>query len=359
MNRTPSGLQRHVVEHARYAYIHGMSGDQLMYAAQASECVYICDPKNEQRVAKADILLGGNFSRIGNKLSIAFTQREASNLDSFFRIGDDSLIIFSISANFEVKHSYFQLLRRSLASLSDDAIERIMPTGGDFIHGLNLSRVPFPKEYESLSLDKKQFQALQLILFSRSRAPVIIPGPFGTGKTRLLAVAAHSFIETAKYSDSIVRVLVCCHHQVSADTFIESYFGGMSTDRHCPWKVELVRLTRNIYYLVGSHYDYLYVPLHVFQQHINDERYANTKRLVVVTTFSTALNIGNLLGTDFFTHILLDEGAQVREPEAVAPLCMANKNTKIVIAGDPQQVCNLIFYSLYTYVLYSRLVLHS
>ncbi len=43
----------------------------------------------------------------------------------------------------------------------------------------------------------------------------------------------------------------------------------------------------------------------------------------------------------FFTHILLDEGAQAREPEAVAPLSLATKDTKIVIAGDPQQVSNI------------------
>ena len=39
-----------------------------------------------------------------------------------------------------------------------------------------------------------------------------------------------------------------------------------------------------------------------------------------------------------FTHILIDEGAQTREPETIAPLSMANCHTKIIIAGDNQQV---------------------
>ena len=34
----------------------------------------------------------------------------------------------------------------------------------------------------------------------------------------------------------------------------------------------------------------------------------------------------------------MDEGAQTREPESVGPLCLANKETKIVIAGDHNQV---------------------
>jgi len=43
-----------------------------------------------------------------------------------------------------------------------------------------------------------------------------------------------------------------------------------------------------------------------------------------------------------FTHILIDEGAQSREPEAVAPLSLADKHTKIVIAGDHMQVKYII-----------------
>ena len=336
--RAPRSLQRRMVEHVRFASIYGMTGDQMMYAAQASECVFICDPSNERRVARADIILGGSTNILGNKLSLGFRATEASKLERYFGIIQDDSIQLEVDANFEVKHSYFQMLRRSLENLSDDAIERIMPKGGDFVDGLNLTRVPFPKEYESLNLDKKQFRALQLILFSRSRAPVIIPGPFGTGKTRILAVATHNFIETAKVKDGIARVLVCCHHQVSADTFVESYFGDMSTDRHSPWEAELIRLTRKSYYSRDVNYDNLYMPIDEFSEQVGAGRCTTAKYLVVVTTFSTALNLVSLLGDQFFTHILLDEGAQVREPEAVAPLCMANKDTKIVIAGDPQQV---------------------
>ena len=333
----PRGRRRRTVEYVRYGSIHGMTGDQMMYAAQASECVYICDVRNERRIARADIILGGN-TILGNKLSLGFKEREASNLERYFSVEQDALNYLEVNAQFEVKHFYFKMLRRSIDKLSDDAIERIMPQGGDFVEGLNLTRVPFPKEYESLNLDKKQFRALQLILFSRSRAPVIIPGPFGTGKTRILAVATHNFIETAKKNSSIARVLVCCHHQVSADTFVESYFGGMSTDSRSSWDVELIRLTRKVYFSKDVIYDDLYMPIDEFIEEVEAGQCATAKRLVIVTTFLTALNIVDLLRHNFFTHILLDEGAQVREPEAVAPLCMASEDTRIVIAGDPQQV---------------------
>ncbi len=59
----------------------------------------------------------------------------------------------------------------------------------------------------------------------------------------------------------------------------------------------------------------------------------NRRSIVVVTTFTTSLSITNAVGNKFFTHILMDEGSQTREPEAIAPLSLASINTKIVIAG--------------------------
>ena len=329
-------VQRRVVEHTRYAYITNMSGDQMMYVAQASQYVYIV--RNEQRVAMAEIIPGGDLNKIDGKLLIAFNKSEALKFERSYQIGALGCWV-EVIANFEVKHSYFNDLRRSLNNLSDDAIARIMPTEEHFSTGLDITRVPRP-QHSSLELDREyQFRALQLVLFSRSIAPVIIPGPFGTGKTRVLAVAAYNFVEKAKQKERACHVLVCCHHQVSADTFIESYFGAMtSEDQRALWKIRLVRLTRKNYYTSGSAYKHLYVPIDTFKCQFEAGQYNNSKQLVIVTTFLTALNIGNLFGDDFFTHILLDEGAQVREPEAVAPLCMANKETKIVIAGDSQQV---------------------
>ena len=99
---------------------------------------------------------------------------------------------------------------------------------------------------------------------------MIIPGPFGTGKTRVLAVATYNFIETAKKSNSIARVLLCCQQQVSADTFVESYFGKILTDKHKSWGVKLVRLTRNKYYLEDSALQRSSdVPFFEFKKHVD------------------------------------------------------------------------------------------
>ena len=73
--------------------------------------------------------------------------------------------------------------------------------------------------------------------------------------------------------------------------------------------------------------------------------------MVVVTTFLTALSVKMAIHDKYFTHVLLDEAAQVREPEAVAPLCMANLYTKIVVAGDNQQVNIIVTVIMHDLVL--------
>ena len=63
---------------------------------------------------------------------------------------------------------------------------------------------------------------------------------------------------------------------------------------------------------------------------------------VIITTFLTALTIKDKLIKEkaslHFSHIIIDEGAQSREPEALGALVLAEPNTHIVIAGDHRQV---------------------
>lgn len=59
--------------------------------------------------------------------------------------------------------------------------------------------------------------------------------------------------------------------------------------------------------------------------------------LLVITTCLTAPHL-HFLPPGYFNHIFIDEGSHMREPEAIAPLYFASKKTKIVIAGDTNQV---------------------
>ena len=91
--------------------------------------------------------------------------------------------------------------------------------------------------YDFMKLDKEsQLPALDVVTNSKSRAPVLVTGAFGTGKTRLLAVATHFFIEEGKLKNVPTRVLICAHHQVTADSFVEDYFGKILQEKAQQWQ---------------------------------------------------------------------------------------------------------------------------
>ena len=153
-------------------------------------------------------------------------------------------------------------------------------------------------------------------------------------------MATYHFIEEGKQKKVPTRVLLCCHQQATADTFIEEYFGKMIENNDNPWRVQLARITRARYF-AKSAYPRVYLNLHEFQNTFSSE-YAKEDFVVIVTTLLTGLNLRYTVSDKFFTHILFDEAAQAREPEAVAPLSMASQDTKIVIAGDDRQVSYIL-----------------
>ena len=61
---------------------------------------------------------------------------------------------------------------------------------------------------------------------------------------------------------------------------------------------------------------------------------------VIITTLASARMLWKFYhdGKLQFTHILIDEAAQAWEPECLTPLVLADKQTKIVLAGDHKQV---------------------
>ena len=331
---------------SRYGAISGMTGDQIMYASQASQQLFIVSKNAGQMKTLQVICCAGilqeNMNCRKDKLLIEFTDEEAKKLEKHCQLGNDKFRK-KFSVQFEVKHYFFNQLHRVLANLSPAQISKVIPApkSDDQIDNvLPHLTILHPSSYDNfMKLDEEsQIPALRKVIRSTSHDPILVCGAFGTGKTRLLAVATYHFIEKGKWRRTPTRVLLCCHHQITADTFVEDYFGNMINchSKGQQWKIKLVRLTRSSYYC-NTGYPHLYSNITMFRKVFQSE-YAKEKYVVVVTTFQTSINIQQTVGDDYFTHILLDEAAQVREPEAVAPLCMANQNTKIVIAGDDKQV---------------------
>ena len=305
-----------------------------MYATQASECLLVVN--QSKRVQVEAKILPANFSSYYNELYIEFVDSQVSLLEKYFNVGPNECEK-KLMVKFEVKHLYFNMLHQSLHSLSDEQIARVIPSSSDTFTGGSCG-IPYSIIYDFMALDKtSQKPALGLVINSKPRAPVLVTGAFGTGKTRLLAVATHFFIEEGKLKKIPARVLLCAHHQATADSMMD-YLGKMLERKKHPWQAWVVRLTRfNYPEKKNSNYMSLFYNIIEFEA-LFTEHLVQDRCVVIVTTCLTALNASSIIGSEYFTHILLDEAAQVREPEAIAPLCMANQNTKIVIAGDDCQV---------------------
>ena len=226
---------------------------------------------------------------------------------------------------FTVKHSYFKNLHASLDRICSNMISCLIPSWLK-PEISRLPRIPLPKT-ENLWLDKEyQLLALKKMMACDNSAPFLLTGPFGTGKTRVLAAAAINFLKI-----STNRVLICTSHLQSADAYIENYFGPMVDKRTLPRNVNPIRLVAMDDYKYFGKYQNLFKNIHNYQ----GANLIKHSRLIV-TTFLTAPQL--ILKGRCFTHILIDEGAQTREPETIAPLGLADENTKIVIAGDHLQV---------------------
>ena len=325
----PKWLQySHDQKYIRFGLISGdnLNGDKVLYAKQSSaerESVVLHFTNSK---IKADIVIGSTpKERDVDVLLLGFTNGEISKLTE----KSETELIGPVFVSFTLKWSYFENLHKAIDQLPLEVVNRIVPVcKEDFTHNFGSVKLPQP-DFDFMQLDDCQMKALATIMACEShKSPVLVIGSFGTGKTRLLARAAWQIL----LNDCNSRVLICAHHQSSADAFIKKCFGMIPRERWCFRVIPKDSYkSRQEYKQYQSHY--------ITARELCEQQPQRTR--LVVTTFLTSLHLFDCIRKgDFpeFTHILLDEGAQTREPESIASLCLANSKTKIVIAGDHKQV---------------------
>ncbi|XP_023560032.1 helicase with zinc finger domain 2 isoform X2 [Octodon degus] len=166
--------------------------------------------------------------------------------------------------------------------------------------------------------------------------PLLIYGPFGTGKTYTLAMAT---LEVVRQPHT--RVLICTHTNSAADIYIREYFHGYVNRGHpeaAPLRVMYTDRPLNQTDPTTLQYCCLTEDLRAFRPPTKAELEG---RRVVVTTTSQARELRVPVG--FFSHILIDEAAQMLECEALTPLAYASPHTHVVLAGDHLQVTPRLF----------------
>ena len=204
---------------------------------------------------------------------------------------------------------------------------------------------------EQLSVSQKE-AVFSIINLECHSFPTIVCGPFGCGKTKTLSVAAR--LISRAFRDS--RVLIVTKTNSCANMYIELlrfYFNSISMLREgLVGKTEKKFLSRhfakkqnvkwnkrvNSYAHIDNqgYPDEIYIPFSLYDLKMCS---------IVVTTISachTLVSPVDRKSKSLFTHIFIDEAAQVTEPEVCVALSLAGNNTKVVLAGDVRQTKPLI-----------------
>ncbi|XP_053171369.1 helicase with zinc finger domain 2-like [Scomber japonicus] len=196
--------------------------------------------------------------------------------------------------------------------------------------------------YEKLNM--KQQSAVDYITgnssIKESVAPLLIYGPFGTGKTSTLATAAR---ELCKHPHN--KVLICTHTNSSADLYARDHFHPFiikKNDGIRPIRIKANtksalsatdKITLKYCFLSKDSMDFLPPSKAILDCHN-----------IVITTTTMAMHFHDLkLPEGYFTHILIDEASQMLECEALIPLGLVGPSTRVVLAGDHMQMGPKLF----------------
>ncbi|KFQ16053.1 Helicase with zinc finger domain 2, partial [Leptosomus discolor] len=188
--------------------------------------------------------------------------------------------------------------------------------------------------------NSKQKQAISFITgqatTSRQVPPLLIYGPFGTGKTFTLAMATMEILRQPN-----TRVLICTHTNSAADIYIREYFHNYVTSGH-PWAVPLRIISTERPINLTDPITQMYCCLSPDQRSFRHPTWAEIDRhRIVITTSMLSKNLKVAPG--YFTHLMIDEAAQMLECEALVPLSYATFETRIVLAGDHMQITPKLF----------------
>ena len=322
---------------AHVAYID-IEDYKAQYALEEGDYVRLIHAPKETEMCKVKIA-PQNFRNTKPILYLLLSKKDMDELRKFpSREIENGIVFRHTKILFEAKHDHYNSLHKALSQVPDFMIQKILPSNSlkQSTFTLFQARSVLGKcEISQLSVDDDhRIRLLQYILDCPPDVPIIISGAFGTGKTTLLARATYEFVQNRLSSSSQTRILICTHHTNNADAYMEQYLIPTSQGKD---DVQIVRVMRESKKEEVKFSNAQYVEFTNLE--INN-KLEEAKCIIFITTYMTSLKLVNQIKSKnfYFTHIILDEAAEVCEPEAVAPLCLGNEDTKIIMAGDVKQV---------------------
>ncbi|KAJ6351264.1 hypothetical protein OIU78_007227 [Salix suchowensis] len=192
----------------------------------------------------------------------------------------------------------------------------------------------------SCSLNEEQICSVEMILGCKGGPPYVIYGPPGTGKTMTIIEAILQLYQNRKHARA--RILVCAPSNSAADHLLEKLLSEEAV--HIQEK-EIFRLNATSRPFDDIKPDLIRFCL--FDEHIFScpPLGALTRYRIIISTYTSA-SLLNAEGVQRgqFSHIFLDEAGQASEPESMISIShFCNKDTVVVLAGDPMQLGPVIF----------------
>ncbi|XP_072540872.1 3'-5' exoribonuclease HELZ2 isoform X2 [Salminus brasiliensis] len=219
----------------------------------------------------------------------------------------------------------------------------ILPDLRRVLPDLRDSNAPVPKKSSPGELNEKQQAAMDFILGAsdqrRNMAPLLIYGPFGTGKTFTLAK-----ITLALASNPQNKILICTHTNSSADLYVKDHFHSCVTTADDP--ISPLRIKAKEISLRTTHLDtlrYCHLSKDGLSFEFPDRETVDAKRVIIITTTLARFFHDMQLPPNYFSHILIDEASQMLECEALMALGLAGEKTQVVLAGDHMQMGPRLF----------------
>ncbi|XP_070758361.1 3'-5' exoribonuclease HELZ2-like [Enoplosus armatus] len=244
--------------------------------------------------------------------------------------------LYQMEVQFQLDRHSFCTLHKAVDLLPDT--KRVLPD-------LKNCEVPVNDiQYEKLNA--KQQSAIDFITGNSKNvqkfvAPLLIYGPFGTGKTFTLATGAR---ELCKQPHN--KVLICTHTNSSADLYVRDHFHPFideTNDGMRPIRIKANKQGNALYATDEITLKYCFLSQDG-QNFLPPTKAALDCHKIVITTTSLARHFHDLkLPEGYFTHILIDEASQMLECEALMALGLAGPNTRVVLAGDHMQMGPKLF----------------
>ncbi|KAM9364493.1 3'-5' exoribonuclease HELZ2-like [Pholidichthys leucotaenia] len=240
----------------------------------------------------------------------------------------------------------FQLNRLNLCAMHK-AVD-LLPDMARVLPDLRKCEVPI-SDVICENLNTKQRSAVSFITgncnYNNTKpvAPLLIYGPFGTGKTFTLATAARELCKNPHN-----KVLICTYTNSSADLYVREHFHPVIIEKRKEDDIRLIRIKANNQGIALNATDDITLKYCLLSEDGNyflpPTKAAVYRHNVIITTTSMARHFHNLeLAKGYFTHILIDEASQMLECEALMALSLAGPNTRIVLAGDHMQMGPKLF----------------